>query len=178
MAGAPPRVNRDGGPGIRHAQDEGYCPGLDPLVAATARTLMVENSCASRSLTIKWLTRSTTCGATPSTGSRHRPTAARLTRKLASFARHMSAALRSRLRSGMYGSLDTFSGQLVGTRSESPIDGCTTCPHLRTVDPSDRSADVGNPTTRRPASSITRAASPALAREESVEEHVDQGVGE
>jgi AcrR family transcriptional regulator len=32
--------------GIRRAQEDGYCPGLDPLLAATALTLMVENFCA------------------------------------------------------------------------------------------------------------------------------------
>lgn len=31
--------------GIRRAQDDGYCPGLDPLIAATALTSMVETFC-------------------------------------------------------------------------------------------------------------------------------------
>ena len=32
--------------GIRRAQAEGYCPGVEPLIAASALTLMVENFCA------------------------------------------------------------------------------------------------------------------------------------
>ncbi|HWH97163.1 MAG TPA: TetR/AcrR family transcriptional regulator [Pseudolysinimonas sp.] len=31
--------------GIRRAQRDGYCPGIDPLLTATALTLMVENFC-------------------------------------------------------------------------------------------------------------------------------------
>ncbi|MFF2486182.1 TetR/AcrR family transcriptional regulator [Microbacterium sp. NPDC058062] len=32
--------------GIRHAQEEGFCPTVDPILAASALTLMVENFCA------------------------------------------------------------------------------------------------------------------------------------
>lgn len=31
--------------GIRRAQQEGYCPGIDPILTATALTLMIENFC-------------------------------------------------------------------------------------------------------------------------------------
>lgn len=31
--------------GIRRAQEEGYCPGIDPTLTATALTLMIENFC-------------------------------------------------------------------------------------------------------------------------------------